>query len=152
MSYDQGYADGRDGKPQDRDREGDREYVTGFDVGYEDRLEVNIGSRMSYEQGFQDGDAGKDYDDEYTSDREYFGGFEDGKAARAESMDKNFVRRTAGAFRPPPGVDDVSAAIQEYLDGYRGAKAGDEFQLSLLESESYRAGFRDGERMIGVSA
>ena len=152
MSYDQGYADGHDGKAYDPELEGDREYITGHAVGDADRVEALELNPMMYEQGFQDGEGGKEYDDEYASDREYFSGFEDGKAARAELMDKDFVRRTAGAFRPPPGVDDVSASIQEYLDGYRGAKAGDEFQLSLLESESYRAGFRDGERMIGVAA
>ena len=105
-----------------------------------------------YDRGYQDGRDGKEMDDDHVSDREYVGGFEVGTLDRAEANDPNYVQRTAGAFRPPPDVEDVNEAIQDFLDGYRRAKAGDEFQLSLLESESYRAGFRDGERMIGVSA
>ena len=102
-----------------------------------------------YDQGYQDGRDGNLMDVNHMSDHEYVTGFEVGFADRAEANDPNYVQRTAGAFRPPPGVED---AIQEYLDGYQGAKAGHDFQLSFLESESYRAGFRDGERMIGVSA
>jgi len=100
-----------------------------------------------YHQGYQDGNAGEPMDDEYSADADYIGGFEVGTADRAESMDPNFVRRTAiGGNLEEFEVNRLAA---EYVDGFEDGLKGDEFQFSIRFGEAYRAGFSDGATPIG---
>ncbi len=90
-----------------------------------------------YEQGYHDGFSGKSIDVCFASDSNYYAGYDCGR------LDRKDWRRETG---------EVNQAAQDYVDGWQRAEAGDEFELALLESESYRAGFRDGEQMNGVAS
>lgn len=105
-----------------------------------------------YDHGYQHGCDGDPIQDEFSSDCEYLAGYGIGTLDRAEALDPEFVRKTAGAYKPGPEVEDVNQVAQDFVDGYQHGEAGHDFQISLLESEAYRAGFRDGERMNGVTS
>jgi hypothetical protein len=91
---------------------------------------TNKENKSMYAEGYKDGSNGKPPRAHLAWNADYRAGYDSGKTDAA----------------------DANEAAQDFVDGYRRGEAGDEFDVALLESGAYRAGFRDGEAMNGMAA